>query len=365
LISDVVLVLIGPGTSQSEWVKRELALAKALTVTVVPIGFDPLTWNEMETELKGLEIYDRQGKITNNIKGGGGPALLEELRADLEGAAEQTKKNQDITLRDLLTRRVVKAVPAPNKQKCASLRLRGRRAGIRLHVASGDISKVRGIDVIVNSENDYMQMARFFDERRTVSSILRQMGASRSGAKYDDTIQRELDYELRDRSRPVQAADTFVTSTGCPNSELYKQTKARFIPHVAAVQAVIAERKVVPFCQSDQIEACVRQCLTKVAEINAAKGIVSPPDTPQRAEQEKLASTADPVARSIIFPIFGTGHGGSTIANVIPAMLNGIQCALDDLEGTAVLKDLKDIYISAFTQSDVEAVVSLLTKELA
>src|ERR1051325_466111 len=46
LISDVLLVLIGPGTSQSEWVGRELALASALGIYIIPLGFD-LNKNEL------------------------------------------------------------------------------------------------------------------------------------------------------------------------------------------------------------------------------------------------------------------------------------------------------------------------------
>src|SRR5215468_4820244 len=39
LISDVLLLAIGLGTSKSEWVRREIALARALGVAIVPLGY--------------------------------------------------------------------------------------------------------------------------------------------------------------------------------------------------------------------------------------------------------------------------------------------------------------------------------------
>ena len=85
--------------------------------------------------------------------------------------------------------------------------------GLKLHVAAGDVGRVRDIDVLVSSENDYMQMARFF-ESRTVSSTLRLRGAQLGGGHFDDTIQTEIDLYLKQRFRPLQAGDCVVTSAG-------------------------------------------------------------------------------------------------------------------------------------------------------
>src|SRR5262245_6294427 len=79
LVSDVLLVLVGPGTSKSEWVKREIALATALGITIVPLGFD-LTRDGMDSELKDLDIAHIQYKLTQNIKLNAQAALLSELR---------------------------------------------------------------------------------------------------------------------------------------------------------------------------------------------------------------------------------------------------------------------------------------------
>ena len=362
LVSDVLLVLIGPGTAQSPWVQREIALATALGIAIVPIGFD-LSRSDMTKELNDLDIGHLQGKVTQNIKGSTAEALLAELRADLQSAALRTKEKQKETLRDLLARG---SPPAPktakNNQRAATFALSA--GGRSLHVASGDMSKVKGIDVLVNSENNYMQMARVF-ESRTVSAILRLSGGTRvRDRKYEDTIQRELDWQLRVRGVPLQFGEVFATSAGGAGSELASVTKARYIFHVAAVQAVEAAGTVIPYKEPHQIERCVRASLSKLVEINKLKGVISPPDTEARTEQEKLAAEGGGIVRSIVFPLFGTGHGGSAAADVIGPMLDGITDFLADPDGIQSAAPLSDIYISAFKEDDLKAVVAFLQKKL-
>ena len=119
LDSDVLLVLVGSGTSKSQWVQREIALANALGITVFPLGVD-ITQDEMVSELKGLDIDQLQGRVTQNIKLNAREALLSELRRDLEAAAIRPKKQQDVTLRPLLSRRLVQQ-PKANDNKSVAL----------------------------------------------------------------------------------------------------------------------------------------------------------------------------------------------------------------------------------------------------
>ena len=361
LESDVLLVLIGQGTSKSPWVQREIALATALGISILPLGFD-LTWDELDSEMKALNIDHLQGKITHNIKLQTVKPLLSELRDDLVKASHRTKEEQDKTLSSVLARRNPPAPKAPDNQKAATyvLEINGRKFNI--HIAGGDISKVKNIDVLVNSENDYMQMARFF-ESRTVSSILRRRGARVRDGKYEDTIQHELDWQLRDRGRPAQAAEVFVTSAGGLGSELASINKARYILHVAAVQAVAAEGKVIPYKQPYQIEACVRNCLSKMKEINSSKGVISPPDSEQRKVQELLVAEGKSDIKSIIFPLFGTGLGGSPTKEVLEPMLSGLIGFLEDEDNKDLANVLDDIYISAFQKQDVEDVKQIMQEK--
>lgn len=362
LVSDVLLVLVGPGTSESQWVRREIALATALGISILPIGFD-LSRGDLDKQLKELDIGHFQAKLTQNIRLNAREALLAELRADLNAASARTRESQKETLRELLSKRSPPTRKSPDNQHSASFVLPSRRAGVNLHLATGDFTRFRDVDVIVNSENDYMQMARFF-ESRTVSSMLRRRGARVRDGRYEDTIQQELDWQLRDRGRPVQVAEVFATSSGGPNCDLVRVNRTRYIFHVAAVQAVDAQGIVVPFKEPHQIEACVRSALAKLVEVNSASGVVSPPDTEQRTVQEARGSTGDAACRSILFPLFGTGQGGSDAREVVQSMLAGFTAYLADEGLTPPEVALSEIYLSAYREQDAEQALVALESAL-
>lgn len=362
LTSDVLVALVGPGTSKSEWVRREIALANALGISVVPVGFD-LTDAQMAEETKALSISDLQWIITRNIQLNNGPALMAELDVALQGAFVATRERQRTTLSELWKRRAPARKKAPDNQTCASFELASQPGTVALHVASGDIATIRSIDVVVNSENDYMQMARFF-ESHTVSSVLRRRGARVKDGRYQDIIQQELDWQLRDRGRPVQASEVFATSAGGPDSELAKVNKARAIIHVAAVQAVDAESRTIPYKHPQQIETSVRAVLSALAALNQKSGVFSPPDSDQRAEQERLAASGKGVMRSIIFPLLGTGQGGADTAEVVDPMVDSMISFLSDTDNRVLAEELEDIYISAYTQDDVGTVKDALARRL-
>jgi hypothetical protein len=67
LVSDVLLLAIGPGTSKSEWVRREIALAKALGVAIVPLGYDMMS-DEFGAELKGPADRTYSGEANSEHK---------------------------------------------------------------------------------------------------------------------------------------------------------------------------------------------------------------------------------------------------------------------------------------------------------
>jgi O-acetyl-ADP-ribose deacetylase (regulator of RNase III) len=363
LSSDVLVALIGPGTHKSEWVKREIALATALGISVVPVGFG-LTREQMVEEAKLLSISHLQGEVTQNIRPGRGSALLAEFDAALHLAAVATRQRQRTTLDELWKRRTPVRKKAPDNQKAQSFDLVSNPQSVTLHVASGDIAKIRNIDVIVNSENDYMQMARFF-ESWAVSSVLRRRGARVKDGRYQDTIQQELDWQLRERGRPVQASEVFHTSTGGPYSALARENKARVILHVAAVQAVDAESKVIPYKHPQQVEESVRAALSRMAALNEQHGVFSPPRTDQRAEHARLKAAGQGQLTSIIFPLLGTGQGGAGTAEVIDPIVDGLVGFLSEPENLGLAEMLQEVYISAYTQEDLDTVTAALEQKLA
>ncbi|MBS0207021.1 MAG: hypothetical protein JSS49_29445, partial [Planctomycetes bacterium] len=248
---------------------------------------------------------------------------------------------------------------AKDNQFAATFTVKGARRDIKLHVATGDLSRIRDIDVICNSENDYMQMARFF-ESRTVSSKIRRWGASVHDGKYEDTIQQELDWQLRGRGRPVQVAEVFPTSSGGASSTLVRTNRVRYILHVAAVQAVDSQACVIPFREPSQIEACVRSALAKLVEINQVNGQISPEGSAQRVLQDKQASKGDALCKSILFPLLGTGQGGAMANEVVGPMLAGITGYLADEGESAAEVALAEVYFSAFRQQDADETIAVL-----
>jgi O-acetyl-ADP-ribose deacetylase (regulator of RNase III) len=359
LVSDVLLVAIGPSTGKSEWVRREIALAKALSVAIVPLGYD-LTMAEFSNELEDLDIDHLQGRLTHNIRFPAKDALIQELQEDLERARMSTLTEQAKILATLASRRNALVPKARDKQKAFTLRMRIAGSEVDFHIASGDLTKTRGIDILVNSENDYMQMARVF-ESRTVSSLLRRRGARVTDGRYEDTIQKELDFQVGQRARPVQAGETFITSTGGPSSVLARENKARYIFHVAAVQALDSQSRVVPFQQPYQIEECMRSCLEKMLQLNKRQGIVSPKGSDQRALQEQFAEDGRGISTSILFPVFGTGQGGALVKDAVRPMLEGLSGFFGDPDNAELAHDLTDVYFAAYHQPDVDTIKQELT----
>ena len=68
---------------------------------------------------------------------------------------------------------------------------------ISIHIASGDIFRLSNYDILVNSENDYMQMARIFD-MASLSSNIRHYGSATEKGYLEDTIQLEIKGPLLD-----------------------------------------------------------------------------------------------------------------------------------------------------------------------
>ena len=307
LTSEVLLLAVGPGTAKSEWVRREVALAVAFGITVLPLGYG-VTAKEFESELKGIEVDNILGRLTSTLNLASRDALLKELEPALEFARKTTVKVQAAILEPLNERRSVAAKRAENSTRAFSLQATLGGKSIRLSVASGDLLATRDIDVPVNSENNYMQMVRYF-EARTVSSLLRRVGTSLDGGRYVDTIQHELDARLGDRWRPVPAFESFVTSTGRPDSVLASKVRARCIIHVAAVQVLEGETSVVPYRQPDPVRACVASCLSKLGEINAAKGVCAGHAAAQTAEEARRRGQGCVPKPAVSAAVSAAGHG--------------------------------------------------------
>jgi O-acetyl-ADP-ribose deacetylase (regulator of RNase III) len=230
---------------------------------------------------------------------------------------------------------------------------------ISIHIASGDIFRLSNYDILVNSENDYMQMARIFD-MASLSSNIRHYGSATEKGYLEDTIQLEIERTIAGRPRPVPPGTAIWTSSGGPSSSLYRNNKISHIIHVAAVQAVLAEHRIVPLRAEEQIRECVAAALMATQAICEANGVISPEGTPQHKLQQEIARTFAP--KRMVLPLFGTGRGGQSPAVVGPTVLEAI---VDFFLGP--LFDEKhmlvtDIHLSVYSEDDVDTMVNALAK---
>jgi O-acetyl-ADP-ribose deacetylase (regulator of RNase III) len=372
LKSDLVIVLITEGTSESDWVKREVSLAKYYDISLLPLGHDIKDYHAMQEEVEALKIEGIQyGIYTDFLKSYDDfsrKEILNRLSKPIKEAKDNTfDKQQKGFLKTLVDNRKPPKAVATFNQKASSFSYGQGIHSCKVHVCAGDMAKATGIHVFINSENNYMQMARFFEDRRTISSILRKNGSRIKNGIWEDTIQQELSWQIQSkgRSTPVEAAEVFVTSAGGNESKLCRDNKARYIFHVAAVQAVYAENRITPYQQPEQIQDCVKNCFHEIKHIMNVKGVISPPGSDQYAEQIRRADMGEKCIQSIIFPIFGTGHGGKTVNDVIGYMIEAFHDFLNDSDNADVASELKDIYIAAYVDEDVNTVTQTLESHRA
>ncbi|ANW19126.1 macro domain-containing protein [Streptomyces clavuligerus] len=157
----------------------------------------------------------------------------------------------------------------------------GGRGTVTLHVSPVEL--LRDIDVLVSSENVYLEMSKTF--RPTVSGSLRLAAAVRdpAGEIVDDVLVRELGAWLRTHGRPglpVRPGTVVPTSSGA-----LAVRGIRRIYHAAVVVPHEDGYRVDPSSIARAVSACFALA---------------------REESERGGTPL----RSICFPLLGAGHGG-------------------------------------------------------
>ncbi|SDG06674.1 O-acetyl-ADP-ribose deacetylase (regulator of RNase III), contains Macro domain [Lentzea fradiae] len=182
-------------------------------------------------------------------------------------------------------------------------------------IVPGDILRCTSADVWVNSENTDMRMARTTDF--SVSGIIRFWGARRDqgGQVVDDVVAVELKGQVE--RRPVAPGSVFVTGSG----ELARSHGVRHVVHVAAVHGEPGAG----YRQVGDVGACVRNVLAAV---------------------EGMAE-----ARSVLFPLLGTGAAGADVMRTVEAM---IPAAVDHVVDHPESR-LRRIFFLGYTRREQEA----------
>jgi O-acetyl-ADP-ribose deacetylase (regulator of RNase III) len=368
--SDVLLLILGTTTINSDWVRREIDVAKGSGVTILPVlirdDFDKQDTLD-KFDIPRLQFVDLLVGDDEQFKN-----LIKQLKSIQGQTLIRQKEWIDKRLQDEkgtpfeVSRQSFEYYKLQNPDKSDHIIYKD----VVIHITIGNMVDLHDVDVLVNSENDYMQMARIF-ESKTVSAMLRYHGSliDKAGRLVEDTVQDELDCRIYAdkelQKRPVGVSTVIVTAAGHSESDLVKKNRARYIFHTAAVSVEDGQKgKYLQPVQSDSgLKRCVINTLDKVLEMNKAKGNIWPEGTDERKKAQANEKNYNPIT-SIVIPMFGSGHGGRETKEVIPPIVDGVhEFLIDRLEDKANKLTLTDIYLCVYYQEDVEPMQQALIRK--
>jgi O-acetyl-ADP-ribose deacetylase (regulator of RNase III) len=194
---------------------------------------------------------------------------------------------------------------------------------------TGNIEGVKIADIWVNSENNNMQMSRWYEG--TISGMIRYLGAKKDeGGEITpdgDIIANELKQKMGTRTR-VEPTTVFMTSPG----ELEKTHGVKAVFHVASVVGT-------PGSGYRPIEN-VEDCVTKVLDL---------------AEAENAALQK---CKSVLLPLLGSGTGQVDLAAISDKLLKRAITHLEsNLDGR-----IDSIYFLTWTSRHLEICKDVLGK---
>jgi len=359
--SDVILVPVAPETIESQWVRRELDLARRAQVCIIP-----LLVKGSDAEL-GPVLKDLGFEAINHLKlFNMDDTEMDQLKKAVDAKRGVTRENQFNWLTDFLLKgdqQAVQKMPAePNPSRLVyTLPFHS----CEIHLASGDLTKLSGIDVIVNPENNYLQMARIF-EATSISSKIRVLGSKRSAAGHliEDTVQIDLNDMARfeDYRIPISEGQVVPTHAGHPESELADEIGVRYLFHVVSVTVkhTPARQDQIRPIDDSMIEEAVENCLDWVIRLDANNGVFSPAGGRRRAEEEAAMSNYKPI-ESILLPMFATGQGTRQSQDDIKRVAGRVAKSVRNYLKTnskAKKLNLKRIHICGYSDADVHIIKS-------
>ncbi len=371
--SDVLIVLITSDIIVGEnngdpvvasWVQREVDYARGCRVQILPVVLqnadlqrDPITKNDIVSVVMRLLALAGMQYVTALDTENNPDRRFAEVLRWIESSSPRTRDEQKAFSEELGIKwekqdkeDLMKNPPPQSYPRYISFALIKpdlMRHPCTIHLAVGDITKMSNakqpIDILVNSENVYMQMQRVVD-KDSVSKKIRLSGANGRGNYIkEDTIQSELFsqvYSPDGRGVPVEIGDVFVTGAGYQDSDLRRQG-IQYVFHVAAVDADTKSGQKA-LSEDGQVITCVRNCFAKFDELN----------TSSKHGQSPL--------KSMILPLIGTGNGGLQIERAAQAILD---CAIEYLlENPSI--SLEHFYITAYTMGDARKVSQIMGAKL-
>jgi O-acetyl-ADP-ribose deacetylase (regulator of RNase III) len=192
-------------------------------------------------------------------------------------------------------------------------------------ITTGDIQKIKDIDIWVSSENTNMQMARFYDG--SVSSVIRYLGAERdqAGLIVKDSIADAL-AQIVGAQHAVPPAAVIATTAG----QLSKTHAVKMIFHAASVVGGVGRG----YAPIQNIADCVTNALAKA-------------DSP---ELESAGLT------SILFPLMGTSSARGDLRDIVAPLINAAIEFLRMNRNSRVCR----VHFTAHTEDQLAACLSVL-----
>jgi O-acetyl-ADP-ribose deacetylase (regulator of RNase III) len=190
--------------------------------------------------------------------------------------------------------------------------------GRKIGIITGDIQKVKKVDVWVNSENTSMQMSRMYE--RSISGTIRYLGAKKNAAKKvtEDIIADELFAKVG-----MGGVDPgVVIDTGA--GELTKTHNVKKIFHAAAVHGQVGRG----YTPIKDIFVCVRNALELA-------------DSPELANEN---------IQSILFPLMGTGTTQVKPQDVADQLIDTAVAYFEDCPESRI----KEVYFLAYNEQDLD-----------
>lgn len=200
-------------------------------------------------------------------------------------------------------------------------------------IATGNIAEIKGADILVNSENEELDMAR--PTGSSVSAALNAFSIEYDAYHKSKRPKRPVEEALRDYMSEINEArlpGATVVET-IPGS--LERNGVRHILHAVAVKPL--RGKGYKSVSQVQLGQCVTNTLKKVDELNHDK----------YSEEVPLTK--------IVMPIFGSGAGGNTIQKVTPRL---IECAFDYLEANKDTK-ITEVYFLAFSRQNLDDLIEV------
>ena len=214
--------------------------------------------------------------------------------------------------------------------------------GPKILIWEYQIQHAKTFDVWVNSENTFMEMARFWD--RSVSAQIRKLGSVRRGALNDDSYKDALGLALAEKvgtRSQVPIGTVFMTRT----DDASTLSSVNKVSHVAHLAAVTPNKVGDGFSSGGEVDKCVKSVFDGM-----------------RDERKKQRGRG---LHSVLFPLIGSGDGGAHAAFVAHQMVISLKHLISqhllDPKKHKALEKVNEIGLIAYQRSHLD----FLRRELA